>query len=105
MALSLAAAAVVLAVGGAISFQRFITHTKSDPGFIYRERDTFEKLFKLAREAEDHGDRGTAVTNYRFLVAVGAKGDSALAPYVAAAQAGLERLSPGASDTPPSPRR
>jgi len=105
VALALAAVALVLAVAGALSFRRFVTHTKSDPGFIYRDRGTFEKLLKQARDAEAHGDRGTALTNYRFLLAVGAKGNSTLEPYVAAARAGLTRLTPKASDTPPGPPR
>jgi hypothetical protein len=105
VALALAAVALVMAAGGAISFRRFVAHTKSDPGFAYRDHATFEKVLKRARDAERHGDRATAITNYRFLLAVGAHGDSALESYVAAARDGLARLTPATSDTPPGLRR
>ena len=105
VALALAAVALVLAAAGAITFRGFVTRTKNDPGFLYRDPATLEKLLKRAREAEAHGDRGTATATYRFILAVGAKGDSTLEPYVAAARAGLTRLTPKASDTPPGPPR
>ncbi len=92
VAIALAAVALVMAAGGAISFKRFVTHTRSDPGFPYRDRATFEKLLKRARDAEQRGDRASAITTYRFIVAVGARGDSTLEPYTAAARAGLERV-------------
>jgi len=101
VALALAAVALVLAAAGALSFRGFVTRTKHDPGFLYRDPATFEKLVKRSREAEAHGDRGTATATYRFILTVGAKGDSTLEPYVAAARAGLTRLTPGASDTLP----
>lgn len=105
VALALVAIAVVLAAGGALSFRRFVQRVQSDPGFTYRDAATFEKLLKRARDAEGHGDRGTATATYRFIVAVGAKGDSTLEPYVTAARAGLERLAPGTLDTPPGRAR
>src|SRR6266508_3096795 len=92
VALALTAVALVMAAGGAISFRRFVTHTRSDPGFPYRDRATFEKLLKRARDAELHGDRASAITTYRFIVAVGAQEDSTLEPYAEAARAGLKRL-------------
>ena len=105
IALALAAVALVLAVAGALSFRRFVTLTQSDPGLMYRERATFQKLLERAQQAEAQGDRGTAITTYRFILAVGAKGDSTLEPHVAFARARLERLSAAASDTPPGPPR
>lgn len=101
VALALAFVALVLAVAGALSFRRFVARTSSDPGFAYRDRGTLEKVLKRAGEAEAHGARETALVNYRFIVAVGAGGDSTLASYVAAARAGLARLTPAPSDTPP----
>jgi hypothetical protein len=105
IALALAAVALVLAVAGALSFRRFVALTTNDPGLMYRDRATFEKLLERARNAEARGDRGTAITTYRFLLAVGTKGDSTLEPHVALARARLERLSAASSDTPPSPPR
>jgi hypothetical protein len=105
VALVLALVAVVLGVGGALSFRRFISHTQRDPGFPYRDPATLEKVMQRARAAEAHGDRPGAIVAYRFVVAVGAGGDSTIARYVTAARAGLERLTPGSSDTPPGPRR
>ncbi len=92
VALALAVVALVLAAAGALSFRRFVDRTKSDPGFPYRDRATLEKVLKRAGEAEAHGARETALVNYRFIVAVGAHGDSTLESYVAAARAGLARL-------------
>ena len=103
VALAFAALALVLAAGGALSFRHFLARTKSDPGFTYRDRATFEKLLKRARDAQGRGDTGTAVTAYRLIVAVGAHGDSTFEPYVAAARAGLDRLTPGTFGTPPDP--
>jgi len=103
VALAIAALALVLAAGGALAFRHFLARTKSDPGFTYRDRATFEKLLKRARDAQGRGDTGTAVMVYRLIVAVGAHGDSTLEPYVAAARAGLERLTPGSSGTPANP--
>jgi hypothetical protein len=105
IALAFAAVALVLAVGGALSFRRFVTLTKDDPGLMYRDRATFEKLLERARHAEARGDSGTAITTYRFILAVGAKGDSTLEPHVTIARARLERLRAASSDTPPGPPR
>jgi hypothetical protein len=94
VALVLAAAALSLAVGGAISFRRFVTRIRDDPGFTFRDPATLEKVMPQARVAEQRGDRPRAIMGYRFVVAVGAGGDSTIARYVAAARAGLERLAP-----------
>jgi hypothetical protein len=92
VALALAAVALVLAVGGAFSFRRFVRRTRDDPGFTYRDPATLEKVMQQAGAAEQRGDRPRAIVAYRFVVAVGAGGDSTIARYVAAARAGLERL-------------
>ena len=105
VALILALVAVVLAAGGALSFRRFISHTQRDPGFPYRDQATLEKVMRRARAAEAHGDRPGAIVAYRFVVAVGAGGDSTIARYVSVAQAGLQRLTRAPSGTPPSPPR
>jgi len=105
VALVLALVALVLAAGGALSFRRFVSHTRRDPGFPYRDQATLEKVMQRARAAEAHGDRPGAIVAYRFVVAVGAGGDSTVARYVAAARAGLERVTAGAFGTPPSPPR
>jgi hypothetical protein len=94
VALALAAVALVLAGGGAISFRRFVTRTRDDPGFTYRDPATLGKVMQQARAAEQRGDRPRAIVGYRFVVQVGAGGDSTIARYVAAARAGLERLTP-----------
>jgi hypothetical protein len=105
IALAFGVVALVLGVAGALSFRRFATLTRNDPGMMYRDRATFEKLLDRARQAEMAGDLGTAITTYRFIMTVGAKGDSMLEPHVALARARLERLSAAASDTPPGPPR
>jgi hypothetical protein len=105
IALAVAVVALVLAVAGALSFRRFVTLTNDDPGLMYRDRATLEKLLERARHAEARGDRGTAITTYRFILAVGAKGDSMLEPHVTLARTRLERLSAASSDTPPGPPR
>ena len=105
VALGLAALALVLAAGGALSFRHFLARTRSDPGFTYRDRATFEKLLRRARDAQGRGDGATAVAVYRFIVAVGTHGDATLEPYVAAARAELERLTPGSPGTPANPPR
>jgi hypothetical protein len=103
VALLLAGATLVLALGGALWFVRFAAHVRRDPALIYREPATLEKLLKRAEDAERSGDRATAITTYRFVLAVGQGAGAELASYLVAARAGLTRL--GASDTLPSPPR
>jgi hypothetical protein len=105
VALLIALATLALAAGGALWFVRFASQVQRDPGFVYRDRATLEQLLKRANEAERAGDRATALTTYRFVAAVGgARGAGPdVAPYVAAARAGLTRL--GAVDTLPGPPR
>jgi hypothetical protein len=105
VALLLASATLVLVAGGGIWFIKFAARARRDPALVYREPATLEKLLKRADEAERSGDRGTAITTYRFVVTVGGgqEAGSELTPYVVAARAGLTRL--GAADTPPGPVR
>ena len=83
---------LILTAVGALRITRFASAVRQDPGLVYRDPGTLDKLLKRGHDAEAAGDRGTAITTYRFVVAVGAGGDSALARYVAAARAGLKRL-------------
>lgn len=103
VALLLGGAVVILVVGGGIWFLRFAARARREPALIYREPGTLEKLLKRANDAERAGDRATAITTYRFVLAVGQGAGAELAPYVVAARTGLSRL--GAADTPPSPPR
>jgi len=106
VALLLLGAALVLGVGGAMWFFQFASQVRRDPALIYREPATLEKLLQRANDAERAGDRATAITTYRFVMTVGrgvGEAGSDLAPYVAAARAGLSRLA--AADTLPGPLR
>ncbi|HYK82397.1 MAG TPA: hypothetical protein VEU55_04580 [Gemmatimonadales bacterium] len=103
MATMLAAAALVLAVGGAFGFVRFAARVRRDPAIVYRDPGTLDQVLQRASDAERAGDRGAAVVLYRFVVAVGRSAPGQLVSYVARAQAGLRRL--GASDTLPGPPR
>jgi len=103
VALLLLGAALVLGVGGAMWFFQFASQVRRDPALIYREPATLEKLLERANDAERAGDRATAITTYRFVMAVGQGAGADLAPYVVAARAGLTRL--GAGDTLPGPPR
>jgi len=99
VALLLVGASLLLAAGGALWFLQFASQVRRDPALIYREPATLDKLLKRADEAERAGDRATAITTYRFVMAVGQGAGADLAPYVAAARAGLSRL--GAGDSVP----
>jgi hypothetical protein len=92
VALPLAAIVLILTVAGALWITRFASEVRRDPGLVYRDPGTLDRLLKRGHDAEAAGDRGTAITTYRFVVAVGAGGDSTLARFVAAARAGLARL-------------
>jgi len=97
LALLLLAASLVLAAGGALWFLQFASQVRRDPALIYREPATLDKLLKRANDAERAGDRATAITTYRFVVAVGQGAGADLAPFVAAARAGLGRLGAASS--------
>lgn len=105
VALLVAVATLALAAGGALWFVRFASQVQRDPGLVYRDPATLQQLLKRANDAERAGDRATAITTYRFVARVGgARGVGPdVAPFVAAARAGLTRL--GAADTPPGPPR
>ena len=103
VALILVGASLLLAAGGALWFLQFASQVRRDPALIYREPATLEKLLKRASDAEHAGDRATAITIYRFVMAVGQGAGADLAPYVAAARAGFSRL--GVGDTLPGPAR
>lgn len=99
LAVLLAAVALAAAAAGAWWFVRFESQLVRDPALVYRDAATLEKQLKRAGEAERVGDRVDAITIYRFVATVGAGGGPELAPYLAAARAGLRRL--GAVDTLP----
>src|SRR2546426_6267929 len=71
VALLLLGASLVLAAGGALWFLQFASQVRRDPALIYREPATLEKLLERANDAERAGDRATAITTYRFVMAVG----------------------------------
>lgn len=103
--LLVAAACLALAAGGAL-LVRVQSTLRNDPGLAYRDAGTLEKVLARANAAELAGDRATAITAYRFVAAVAEGGETRnprLAPYVAAARAGLKRL--GVADTLPGPAR
>src|SRR5260370_40252852 len=89
VALLLLGASLVLAAGGALWFLQFASQVRRDPALIFREPPTLDKLLKRATDAERAGDRATAITTYRFVMAGGEGGGAALAPYGAAGPAGL----------------
>ena len=109
LTLALAVAALTLGAAGAVWLTRFARQVGRDPGLVYRDPRTLETLLKRASDAERAGDRATAISTYRFVIAVGAgsgadRGRRAeLARCVTAARAGLSRL--GVPDTQPSPPR
>jgi hypothetical protein len=103
IALLLAGVTLVLVAGGGWWFVRFAGHLPRDPGVVYRDPTTLDKLLKRASDAERAGDRTTAITTYRFVASVGDGAGAEWAPYAAAARAALKRL--GAADTLPGARR
>ena len=103
VALLLLGATLLVAVGGALWFTRYASHMQRDPALVYRDPATLEKLLQRANDAERARDRATAVTTYRFILAVAQGGGVALEPYIVAARAGLTRL--GVGDTLPGPTR
>jgi hypothetical protein len=99
-AIVLGAVAILLAGAGAFLFHRTESVLRTDPGRSTRTPEMLDKLLARAEEAERAGDRGSAIVTYRFVIAVGAKGDSELLPYITAAERGLARL--GATSAPPT---
>jgi len=101
LAVVMAVTAIILAGAGAFLFHRTASVLATDPGRSSRTPEMLDKLLARADEAERAGDRGSAIVTYKFVVAVGAKGDSELLPYITAAERGLARL--GASSGQPGP--
>lgn len=103
VALLLLGASLLAVGGGALWFTRSVSRVQRDPGLVYRDPAVLQKLLQRGNDAERAGDRATAVTTYRFVLAVAQGGGVALEPYVAAARAGLTRL--GVGDTLPGQAR
>lgn len=103
LAALLVAVALVVAVAGAAWFARFAARAGRDPGLVYRDPGTLRTLLRRAADAERAGDRASAAAAYGFVDAVARGGGPELAPYAAAARAGLRRLA--AAGTPPGPPR
>lgn len=92
LAIGLAVVAIASTAAGAFLFSRTQLTLTGDPGRSSRTPETLDKLLARAQDAERAGDFGSAVVAYRFVLAVGAKGDPELEPYMAAARRGLARL-------------
>src|SRR5204862_7702613 len=83
----LAGATVALGGAGAAWFFRFAEQVRRDPGVVYRDPTTLDNLLKRASEAEQAGDRASAIATYRFVAAGGTGKERA--PCAAGAPAGL----------------
>jgi hypothetical protein len=92
IALLLTAAVLVLGFAGAYLFARFGAQLARDPGLTSRNERVFAKVLEQGRLAEARGDRASATAAYRFILSVGAGGDTTLRMYVEAARAGLGRV-------------
>src|SRR2546429_4885141 len=93
----LAGATVALGAAGAAWFFRFAEQVRRDPGVVYRDPTTLDNLLKRASEAEQAGDRASAIATYRYVAAVGSR--EGWGPHSPPARAALKRL--GAADTLP----
>ena len=92
IALLLTVAVLVLAFAGAYLFARFGARLARDPGLTSRNARVLSTVLEQGRLAEARGDRASATTAYRFIVSVGAGGDTTLRMYIEAARAGLGRV-------------
>lgn len=90
--LVLGGVAIALFLVGVLGFWNSSKYMRRDPGLTYRNPTTLDKMLARAQAAEEAGDRGSAITAYRFVIAVGAGDDPELKPYIAAARRGLARL-------------
>jgi len=88
----LAVLALGLGIWGATTFQHTAERVRADPGLSYRTPESLDKMLARGDEAERGGDRASAITAYRFIVAVGAGNNPELEPYIAAARRALTRL-------------
>ncbi len=100
LALFLAGLSLVLAAGGALWFSRTQVRMRTDPGLSWRTPEVLDRMLARGEEAERAGDRGAAIAAYRFVLRVGAGGEPAYEPYIAAARRALARLG---ADSGPSP--
>lgn len=97
--LLLGALIVALMVLGGRMFLRTERELSHDPGRSSRTPEVLDKMLARGEQAERAGDREAAIAAYRFVIAVGAGGDPAIEPYIAAASRGLARLG-AAAKTP-----
>lgn len=102
VAVVLGATAILLTAAGAFLFRRTESVLRTDPGRSARTPEMLDKLLARADAAERAGDRGSAIVTYRFVIAVGSKGDAELLPYITAARRGLARLGVEAGVQPPA---
>src|SRR5256712_4890929 len=106
VALLLVGASLLLAAGGALWFLQFASQVRRDPALIYREPATLDKLLKRANDAERAGDRATAITTYRFVMAVGEGGGGGPPAHLGGAPGARARRCAARTHThapPPSP--
>src|SRR5256885_15972275 len=71
VALLLAGVTLALAAAGGGWFVRFAGHVQRDPGVVYRDPTTLDKLLKRATDAERAGDPATAIPTHRVGASVG----------------------------------
>src|SRR2546429_9753142 len=95
----LAGATVALGAAGAAWFFRFAEQVRRDPGVVYRDPTTLDNLLKRASEAEQAGDRASAIAPYPFVAAGGTREEGG--PHAAAPGGALHR--PRAPRNPPRP--
>ena len=96
--IGLALVIVGLTAAGGYLFMRSEARWAHDPGHSARTPEDLDKMLTRAEAAERAGDRDAAIAAYRFVLAVGSKGDPMIELYMNAARRGLARL--GASPTP-----
>jgi len=101
--IAIAVVAAGLVAWGATQFLRRQSTLQGDPGGSSRTTETLDKMLARGEAAERAGDRGAAIVAYRFVLAVGSKGDPTFELYMAAARRGLARL--GISDSTPPPSK
>lgn len=90
--LALAALIIALTAAGGYLFMRSEARWSDDPGHSSRTPQVLDQMLARGEAAERAGDRGSAIAAYRFVLAVGSKGDPGFEPYMAAARRGLGRL-------------
>jgi hypothetical protein len=83
---------VALMAGGGYLFMQSEAKWRADPGHSSRTPQVLDQMLARGEAAEKAGDRASAIAAYRFVLAVGAKQDPEVEPYVAAARRALTRL-------------